>query len=209
MTRPTLALFMLLACRAPSPAPAPSPDSAQTGSQAVLQPGDIVRLTVWRRPEFSGEFEIASNGVIKHPLYQHVPVARMPLAEVNSRVRTYLLQFDANPEFIIEPLFRVAVGGEVQSPNLYRFPRETTIPQAIALAGGVTGSGRLDRVRLIREGQTQSLDLTHPDTKWAQVPIRSGDQILVTRRRNYLLEYIGPIASLTGVIVSIVALTTR
>src|SRR5690349_4287754 len=37
--------------------------------QVVLAPGDSVRVVVWRKPELSGDFIIAPDGSITHPLY--------------------------------------------------------------------------------------------------------------------------------------------
>lgn len=173
----------------------------------ALRPGDVVKITVWRRPEFTGEFVIAADGSIQHPLYQNVKAAGVPLSEVSARLHQYLTQYETNPQFVVEPLFKVAVGGEVRSPNLYALPRETTIAQAVAMAGGPSERGRLDRVRLVRGGRSLALDLTRSDEPWAQEPIRSGDQIMLGRRRNYLTEYIGPLASVVSVIVSIISLS--
>ena len=45
--------------------------SAQTSSSSQnLNPGDQVRIVVWRKAEFSGDFAVAANGTIAHPLYR-------------------------------------------------------------------------------------------------------------------------------------------
>lgn len=179
------------------------------GALAVLSPGDVVRIAVWRQPELSGEFEVAADSTIRHPLYREVRVAGVELAEAEARVRAFLTGFEANPRFVMEPLFRVAVGGEVRSPNLYTLPPEVTVAQAVAMAGGPTDRGRLSRVRLVRHGQMRVLDLTEVGGEAARMPIRSGDQILVERRSNIFRDYIVPGASITGALVTIINFVVR
>jgi polysaccharide export outer membrane protein len=90
---------------------------------------------------------------------------------------------------------KIIVGGEVRSPNVYSVPPETTIAQAIALAGGPTERGNPRKLRVIRDGQEIQIDLTRADSDVARLQIRSGDQILMSRRGPTAREYIGPILS--------------
>src|SRR4029453_3701444 len=86
---------------------------ARQSSQAVLTPGDSVRIGVWRKPEFSGDFVIAPDGSITHPLFRGVKVGGGPFATARANLRQFLAGFDENPQFVMEPLIRVAVSGEV------------------------------------------------------------------------------------------------
>ncbi|MBA2670003.1 MAG: polysaccharide export protein [Gemmatimonadetes bacterium] len=175
----------------------------------VLRPGDALRVTVWRQAELSGEFEIAGDSTLAHPLYQQVKVAGLPLAEVRQRLLRFLSQFEENPQVALVPLLRVAVGGEVRQPSLYTFPPELTVTQAVARAGGPTERGRLDQVVLIRGGERVVFDASDARSSAATVLVRSGDQILVPRRRNLFREYIAPAASVAGAAASIVNVILR
>jgi protein involved in polysaccharide export with SLBB domain len=184
-----------------------SPLAAQTSqpnpSAPVLNPGDAVRITVWRKEELSGEFTIAGDSTIAHPLYRTVKAAGVPLRDVEARVRQRLLAFEGNPEFVVEPLFRVSVGGEVRAPALFTLRPEVTILQAVARAGGLSERARLDRVRLIRDGTIQYIDLSDPQSSTGGMLIHSGDQIYVERRRDVLREYIAPVASIVAALASL------
>lgn len=179
------------------------------GSNVFIAPGDYVRITVWRKPELSGEFLVAADSSLKHPLYQEVKVAGLNVGAAQARIRTYLLRLEAAPQVSIDPLFQVAVGGEVRSPNLYRLAPETNLAQAVALAGGPSERGRLDRVRLLRGGRTMTIDLTSADGEGVRMPVQSGDRLFVGRRTDRLRDNIGPIASLAGAAVSIAILFRR
>ena len=177
--------------------------------EPMLAPGDVIRIEIWRQPELSGDFDVATDGTIRHPLYQDVQVAGMPLSQARERLHRFLTDFVGTPQFVITPLARVAIGGEVHEPNLYNLPPEISITEALAGAGGPTEDGRLDRVRLLRSGAELELDLTRPDRQYANMAVRSGDQILVGRRSNVWREYIAPAASMTGAAAAIITAIIR
>lgn len=175
----------------------------------VLQPGDAVRITVWRQDELSGEFMIAANGAITHPLYRTVVVANVPLEEARQRIEQFLREFETDPQFVILPLLRVSVGGEVRQPNLYQLTPETTVAQAVAMAGGATDGGQNARVRLLRSGEITIGDLHDPAGELAQTRVRSGDQVFVERRRSVFRDYFLPAVGVAGSLASILNILLR
>lgn len=186
---------------------------AQTTPQADQGPGlnfgDQIRIAVWRNPEFTGDFLIAGNGTITHPLYREIQVTGIPLSAVEERLRTFLTRYIANPQFVIMPLVKIIVGGEVRTPNVYSVPPETTIAQAVVLAGGPTERGRIDNVRVLRGGQVIRVDLSRPDADVATLQIRSGDQVLVARRTNVFRDVIGPALSGVAAVAALVSIFVR
>jgi protein involved in polysaccharide export with SLBB domain len=185
---------------------APGITNAQL-TEAVIRPGDAIRIQVWRNVELSGEFLVSEHGQIQHPLYQGVEVAGATRSQLTERLRTFLTRYEANPQFVAIPLLKVGVGGEVRSPNLYRLPLETTIAEAVALAGGVTERGKIDQIHLIRGSEQRTIDLTSPSAEEAQLTVRSGDRILVSRQRNILREYVGPVASVLAAVGTFIRLS--
>ena len=189
--------------------PVSAQDPAAPVSTAVIQPGDVVRINVWRKPELSGEFQVTADGTIADPFYMAVNIGGLPLATASERVRAHLARYETDPRVLVEPLFRVVVGGEVRQPNLYTLRRETTIAQAVMLAGGPTERGNLDRVRVLRDGEVLSVDILRPEGGLAHTPIRSGDQILVGRRRSIFRDYILPATTMVGAVASVIYATRR
>jgi polysaccharide export outer membrane protein len=186
--------------------------SAQSGPDADvprLQPGDRVLITVWRKPELSGESVVTADSVLSHPLYQSLKVVGIPLPVVKERLVAFLAQYERDPLLTIEPLFRVTVGGEVRLPNVYSLARSSTIAQAVAGAGGPTERGKLTKVRLYRAGKEIHLDLNDPRSDQANMAIRSGDNIVVGRSHNFFRDVLAPAASLTAAIVSIVVVARQ
>jgi len=183
--------------------------AAQTGvlRDPVLRPGDMLRVTVWRHPEMSGDFAVAPDSTLVHPLYRTVKVAGAPMAAVRERLRAVLVTYEQGVDFVIEPLFAVTVAGEVRQPNLYQLAQGTTFAQAIARAGGPTELGRLDKVRVIRRDSSMVIDLGRGYSRYEGLPIASGDQVLVARRSsfNLLRDAVYPLASLTAAVAAVLA----
>ena len=207
LATPMLALAALVQ---PVAAQTPRPSA----EQAVLTPGDSVRIVVWRKPEFSGDFVVGPDGSITHPLFRAVKVAGIPFATAETNVRTFLSQYDQNPQFVMEPLIRVAVSGEVTKPVVFAARPETTIGEAVARAGGVATTGARNRVRLLRtqpNGQQQEMvvNLADPNGTQGTLPVRSGDQIIVDRRKSFFRDLLIPAVGVIGALASMGLLIDR
>lgn len=194
--------------------PAPAPDPRSRSEQAVLTPGDSVRIMVWRKPEFSGDYVVAPDGTITHPLFRAVQVAGIPFATAEANLRKFLSGFEENPQFVMEPLIRVAISGEITRPAVFAVRPETTIGEAVARAGGVTQEGAPNRVRVIRfepNGQQQQIrvNLADPNDNSRTLPVRSGDQIVVDKRKSFAKDILLPTLGIIGSLASLGLLIDR
>src|SRR5689334_8429101 len=179
--------------------------AAVDASRLTLSPGDVIRIDVWQQKEYSGEFPIAADGSITHPLYRDIKVTGLPLVEVENRIRSFLSHYLSNPTFDIQPLLRIVVAGEVRQPNIYTVPPGTSIAQAIFRAGGPTERGRLEEVHLVRGMGAQTLDLAQPTAGAGLTEVHSGDQVIVGRRRNIMQDVIAPSSSILAALASVTA----
>ena len=209
----TLFGVLALACLAPLGQLAAQETSA-AAPQSVLSPGDSVRIVVWRKPEFSGDFVVAPDGSITHPLFKAVQVARVPYATAEANLRRFLMRFEENPEFVMEPLVRVAVSGEVGRPQVFALRPEMTIGEAVARAGGATEKGDARRIRVLRVDpngrQVQFVaDITQPEEGAGAFQVRSGDQIIVPNRKSFVKDILLPTLGVVGSIASLGLLIDR
>jgi polysaccharide export outer membrane protein len=182
--------------------------------QSVLTPGDSVRIVVWRKPELSGDYVIGADGTITHPLFRSVQVAGIPLATAEANVRNFLARYEENPQFVMEPLLRVGVSGEVSRPQVFAVRPGTTISETVARAGGPTQFAKRNKVRVLRmerSGRQEELrvDLMHPETGLANSPVRSGDLIVVERRTSFFRDILLPGLTIVGSLASIAILIDR
>ena len=72
----------------------------------------------------------------------------------------------------------VYVFGQVKNPGAYAVRKDTTVLQALSLAGGVTENGALNRVRVVRivNGDKKELKLKLTDL------VKAGDTLIVPER---------------------------
>lgn len=213
MRYPTLWLLLILAVVLPEAIAAQTP--APRTEQVTLGPGDSVRITVWRKPEFSGDFIVGPDGTITHPLYRTVRVGGMPAATAEANVRSFLAKFEQDPQFVMEPLVSVAVSGEVSRPRVFAVRPETSIPEAVAQAGGANQYGRREKVRVLRKdpsggGQHEFfVNLLDPEGPSSTIRVHSGDQIVVDRRKSFFRDILIPALSIIGSTASIYLVIDR
>ncbi|MDX1747523.1 MAG: SLBB domain-containing protein, partial [Halobacteriales archaeon] len=171
-----------------------------------------VEIAVWQRPGLTGVFTVAPDGTLLHPLYRQVQVAGIPVDDIEPRLRDFLARFEADPQIVVQPLYKVAVSGVVMTPALYDVPPGTTVSEVVLRAGGVIDQDQADDVVLVRDGRTVGVDLTNPADAAARQAVQSGDQILVEPRetaRGVLRESVLPVFQLITGIASVVAIATN
>lgn len=179
-------LLLLAVCLAATATSAPAQSSAPAAAPSDNpRPGDIVRLTIWREPDMSGEFRIDENGVVVLPRLGRMRVVDdSPEVLERKLVREYE-RFLQHSSIDVTLLRRVQVLGAVRNPGLYPVDATMSVADALALAGGATSEGNPRRVQLVRDGERIGVKL-NADTPLASAQIRSGDQLFVPERSWYI-----------------------
>lgn len=167
-----LALALLLS-------PFAAPAAAQQG--ATLRPGDAIRVEIWREKDLSGEFPVATDGTVTLPLLGRQRLVDIPLEQIRDTLIAQYRVTLRNPSIDVTPIRRVSVLGEVQKPGLYGADPTLSLAGVVALAGGATPTGNLNRIRIVRDGQVLREKVGAGETLTG-ADIRSGDQIVVEQR---------------------------
>ncbi len=149
--------------------------------EETLNEGDVLKVSIWREPDLSGEFQIDEYGVVTLPLLGKKNVLHKSISEIrDGLIVEYAVQL-RNPSITITPLRRVYVLGEVAKPGLYAVDPTITLAGIVAIAGGATPNGSIERLRILRGGK-EVLKRVPVGSSLASVNIRSEDQIFVDRR---------------------------
>ena len=117
-----------------------------------LQPGDAVRLKIWREPDLSGEFQVDERGEVVFPQLGAMRVSQLSADSLKSMLVWSYTAYLRDPSIEVTLLRRVNVLGPVRSPGLYQVDQTQTIADVLAQAGGATPDGKPDRVELVRGG---------------------------------------------------------
>lgn len=190
---------------------APSPIKTQEVpdlAELFLVPGDIVRVSIWREVDLSGDFQVDQDGKIVLPLLGELEVDNKAWNTVKDQLLEGYRRDLRNPSIELTPFRSVYVLGEVSLPGRYNVhPTNDNLAGAVSLAGGATPNGDIRKMRIVRDGMI-ILDGIAGEQALAELGIRSGDQLFIGRRgwldRNstFLVSGILSIASIAVAILS-------
>lgn len=157
----------------------------------IVQPGDVLSVLIWGWPsqtdKLEGKFPVEANGRVYLPVVGAVEVAGKATERVQAELRQRLAGEQSQATIIIEPLFAVAVNGEVRLPSVYDFRPGQTVFDAVSRAGGYTQDADRRKVLLVRDGVAQELNRGSAGdlaALLAQTPLKSGDRLLVYERKR-------------------------
>lgn len=162
-------------------APRVDPPGTAPRSERTLRPGDIVQLDIWREPDMSGKYRVDENGQVVLPRLGTLDVLSETPESLETEVRTEYEKYLRNPSIDVTVLRRVRILGSVEKPGVYPVDPTITVADALAMAGGITPEGEQDEVRIVRNGQELQTRVSQ-QTRIADSPIRSGDQLYVPER---------------------------
>jgi polysaccharide export outer membrane protein len=158
LTLPTgvTALGALAGCATAGPpydyASEPDPRKAEY----VLGPSDVLRITVWRNPDLSGDTTVRPDGTITMPLIGDLRAAgRTPSqvrAEIADRLKTFLRDEAATVTLAVSAInsYRFTVSGNVEHPGSFASNHYVTFSEALTLAGGPNRFASPERCVLVR-----------------------------------------------------------
>lgn len=203
-----LALPLLAALPSGSAGQAAPANGDHAASVNAPRPGDLIRLSVWREPELSGEFPIDASGEVVLPRLGPMHVTDDSPEALKERIVSAYERFLTHSSIDVDVLRRIQVLGAVRNPGLYPVDATMRVSDALALAGGATPEGRPDRVHLVRNGERIEGRLTL-EAPLAATPMRSGDQLIVPER-SWLSRNTGIVAAAMTASASLfIALFTR
>lgn len=186
-----LCLFILVPTHLPAQVGnAPTPAARVTEAFSV-QPGDLLRITVWPQTALGGEYPVEESGLVFVPILGAVQVSGLALDQVRTLLRDGFSRVMQSPVVTVVPLFNVSVLGAVIRPGLYQVDPSTTVFDVISLAGGLHPEAEEDGVVLVRGDRSIPLASTEGlgfrgDAD--MLKLRSGDRIMVRRRGRFPLQ---------------------
>jgi polysaccharide export outer membrane protein len=160
---------------------APDTSGAGNGSAGTVQPGDLIRLKIWREPDMSGDIAVDEDGVATLPRIGPLRVADLAADSLKRMLIRSYAEFLRDPAVDITVLRRVTILGAVRTPNVYHVEPTMTVADALALAGGASPDGEQDQVELRRQGGRFIVKLSR-GTRLTDTPLRSGDELYVPQR---------------------------
>jgi polysaccharide export outer membrane protein len=105
-------------------------------------------------------------------------IIRLNLREIQEGALSKNVQLRDGDTLVVQKARSVYVFGQVKSPGAYAIDKDTTVLQALSLAGGVTDRGSTGRVKIVRavDGKKKEIKVKLTDI------VEPGDTIIVAER---------------------------
>jgi len=169
-------------------------NGAQAQSSAskayILNPGDILEVSVWKEKDLSRKVLVRPDGMISFPLAGHMRAAGRSTEEIEAELKQRLARYLKEPVVTVSvaqtPGNKIFVIGQVRKPGAYSSPYPITVMQALSLAGGLTQFGDENDIIIIRtvNGKQTRIGFDYSKAKRGKdlsqnITLNSGDVVVV------------------------------
>ncbi len=142
-------------------------------SDFFLGPEDVLKVTVWKSPDLSGEVTIRPDGTITLPLIGDVPAAGLTANALAKRISERLTEYVSSPIVTVQVKevnsYFIYVMGEVLKPGKYPLKSYVNVMQGIALGGGFAPFANKDKIKVLRNVSTGAAG--HEETHQIEIPV--------------------------------------
>lgn len=184
-----LALTLFSQTGAAQQAP-PEPKAATTDPGYVIGPEDVVNVSVWKEPDFSGPVPVRPDGMVSIALLGDVPAAGKTPTELGGEIAKRLTKYIEQPRVTVVVTAtnsrRIFILGEVNHPGPVPMSANMTVLQAISAAGGLTAYANSKKTYVLRneQGKQSKYPFNYKELVKGNVPeqniqLKAGDTIVV------------------------------
>lgn len=156
----------------------------------LVQPGDILQISVWREADMQLEVLVKPDGAFTIPLAGEIIAIDKSVYEIGLEISVKLNQYmpdQAVSVAVKQPLGNIIyIIGKVNKPGPVLMSRPLDIVQALSAAGGLTrfaASGKIKVIRRIKNKQTvfnfDFGDIEDGENLAQNIVLKSGDVIVV------------------------------
>lgn len=156
----------------------------------LIQPGDILEISVWNEEGLKRQVPVRPDGYISLPLIGDVNASEKTVDQTRITIRDQLSKFIPDPVVTVTPLQLsgnlVYVIGKVQRPGQFPMTRYTDVVQALSMAGGMTPYAASNKIKILRRknGQLTAIPFRYADIEKGEsleqnIVLKSGDVVLV------------------------------
>jgi polysaccharide biosynthesis/export protein len=171
-----------------TPAPA-----AQTGNESgayLVQPGDVLTVTVWKETDLTGDVLVRPDSGLSFPLVGDLDARGKTVDALREEITARLTRYIPSPVVTVAAKAvlgnHIYVVGRVQKPGEYPMERNVDVMQALSLAGGATPFAAVNDIIILRRlsaGQIalhfQYNDVARGQDLRQNIVLQPGDTVVV------------------------------
>ena len=155
-----------------------------------LNPGDILRISVWNEDALQQELMVLPDGCISFPLVGILQVANRTPGQVQQEIKKKLSRLIPDPEINLTVSAvagnNIFIIGKVNRPGRIPMNRPTDVVQALSQAGGFTTYAKTEDIQILRRSGKKQEIINFDYSKIAEglaletnILLQSGDTIVV------------------------------
>jgi polysaccharide biosynthesis/export protein len=185
-----------------------TPQFGQREPRYTLRPGDVFDLQFEFSPEYNQSVTIQPDGFVTLRGVGDVHVAGKSVPELTQTLKESYGKFLAQPVISVvlkdfeKPYF--IANGQVDKPGKYELRGDTTVTEALAIAGGLNNAAKNSQVLLFRRVSQEWVEAREIDVKKMlngknlneDVHLRPGDMIYVPKNKWSRVRQFIPYTSL-------------
>ena len=143
---------------------------ARSAAAYLIQPGDILLISIWKEEEMNREVIVRPDGMISFPLIGEATAGGKTVQALRDEIAQKLKQYI--PEPVVTVSVRQLTGnkiyvlGKVNRPGEFPIVRDVDVMQALSIAGGTSTYAALNKIKILRRKADGSL---------TAIPFRYGD----------------------------------
>ncbi|MCF6205156.1 MAG: polysaccharide biosynthesis/export family protein [Methylococcaceae bacterium] len=157
----------------------------------LVQPGDILEISVWKEEGLQQEVLVRPDGGLSFPLAGDFKAQGKSLVEIQKIISERLSQFIADPVITVSAKQllgnRIYVIGKVNKPGEYIVNRYVDVMQALSMAAGMTPFSAVNDIKILRrdkDGKQQAIEFRYGDVEDGDdleqnIILKNGDVVVV------------------------------
>jgi polysaccharide biosynthesis/export protein len=167
----------------------PDRPRAAVGDDYILQPGDKLRIEVYKDAQLSQSVQVRPDGKITLPLVGDIAAMGMKPIDLRERITAALRDYVNNPVvtvIVVEGTVPTAyIVGEVNHPGVVTLQGPMTVLQALAVAGGLKDFADAKNIRILRKSGngTQTIPFNYKEAikgdGSSALMLQAGDTVVV------------------------------
>ncbi|BAV33897.1 sugar transporter [Sulfuricaulis limicola] len=120
----------------------------------IIQPGDILAVSVWKEKDLQGEYAVRPDGGINFPLAGDIVVAGKTIEQIQVTIAAKLTKYVPDPVVTASVKQsqgnKIYVVGKVNKPGEFASNRTIDVMQALSMAGGPNPFASVNKIKIIR-----------------------------------------------------------
>ncbi|MGD9161043.1 MAG: polysaccharide biosynthesis/export family protein [Desulfobacteraceae bacterium] len=164
--------------------------TASAANEYKIGPGDILEITVWNDEQLSRQVVVPPDCMVSYPLAGDFYVKGMTVAlleeKIQEQLNKYLPDTPVSVSLLAANDLKIYITGKVNKPGMYPVNLETSVMQALAMAGGLSiFADAKDIIILRRQGDgTIKLNFNYNEIEQGEnlgqdILLKRGDVIVV------------------------------